>query len=407
MDRRTLLAGTIAATQASACAAKIGDNRAWAEIADDYDVTQDVLNLENGNWGIMAQPVLKAYQTNVARINSENSYYTRRAFWQDFQPIHADIAAFLGVEPGELAITRNATEALQSLILNYDGLSEGDAVLYADLDYGSMQRAVESLARSKGAKPVKLSVPEPATYDGLIQLYENAMDANPTSKLLLLTHISHRTGLKMPVKDIIEQAKKRGVDVILDAAHSWGQVELNIANVGADFAGLNLHKWIGAPLGVGLMVVRKPRLSAIAPHPLSAASEASSIRGRVHTGTMNYAAMLTIADALAYHRSIGPARKAQRLADLRSRWVSQVAGHPNIDVLTPVEDPRLSAGITSVRLANVSADDLSAQLLSRFGIFTVTRGGITAGDAVRITPALYNSMEDMDRCAAALLTLAG
>lgn len=406
MDRRTLISGTLAAASVKGAPASYAANRSWEDIASDYEVTTDILNLENGNWGIMARPVLEAYQRNTARINRDNSYYTRQTFWRDFTPTMETIAAFLGVEAGELAITRNATEALQGLILQYEGLRAGDSILYADLDYGSIQRAMGSLAKRAGAKAVKLVVPEPATYDGLIRFYKDAIEQTPSAKLLLLTHISHRTGLKLPVKEIIAYAKSRGVDVILDAAHSWGQVELNLDDLGADFTGLNLHKWIGAPLGVGLMVIRRARLRAIAPHPLSAPREAGSMRGRVHTGTMNYAALLTLSDALAYHRAIGPARKAQRLAGLRRRWVAQVAIHPAIDVLTPLDDARLSAAITSVRLSNLNAEDLAAQLLKRHEIFTVKRSGIAAGDAVRITPALYNTMEDMDRCAAALLALA-
>lgn len=409
IDRRTLLAAPL--FMAAGVNAKPAFSAAqapdfWEVVAQDYDVTQDVLNLENGNWGIMAKPVLRAYQGHVARVNQVNSYYVRRTFWGDVQSILARLAVLLGVKPDEIALTRNATEAMQALILGYRKLGQGDTALYADLDYGSMQQAMEALARQRGATCIKLSVPENPTHQGLIEFYIHAMEANPRVKLLLLTHISHRTGLKMPVTQIIAAAKARGVDVIVDAAHSWGQVEMTVPGLGADFVGLNLHKWMGAPLGVGLMVVRKERLDDIAPHPLAAPNEHRRVSGRVHTGTMNFAAILTIADALDYHLAIGAKRKAQRLAALRMRWVSQVADHPKVSLLTPLTDARLSAGITALRIADVPADALARRLLGEHGIFTVKRTGIAAGDAVRITPALYNSMADMDRCAAALLAIA-
>lgn len=407
--RRQLLAAPLVmaaglSARASWSAAKAPDY--WDVIAQDYDVTGDVLNLENGNWGIMAKPVLRAYQGHVARINQLNSYYVRRAFWGDVRGILARIARLLGVRPGEIALTRNATEAMQALILGYRKLGQGDTALYADLDYGSMQHAMEALARQRGATCIKLAVPENPTHQGLIAFYTRAMEESPRTKLLLLTHISHRTGLQMPVGPIIAAAKARGVDVILDAAHSWGQVEMTVPGLGADFVGLNLHKWMGAPLGVGVMVIRKEKLEDIAPHPLAAPHEADHISGRIHTGTMNFAAILTIADALDYHLAIGAKRKADRLAALRTRWASQVAQHPKISLLTPLEDRRLSAGITALRVAGVPADALARRLLDEHAIFTVKRTGIAAGDGVRITPALYNSMADMDRCAAALLAIA-
>lgn len=409
MDRRTFLAAPLftavgAYVQPALSAARTPDF--WESVAQDYDVTQDVLNLENGNWGVMAKPVLRAYEGHVARVNQVNSYYVRRTFWGDVQRILARLAALLGIKPDEIALTRNATEAMQALILGYRKLGQGDTVLYADLDYGSMQQAMEALARRRRATCIKLSVPQNPTHQGLIDFYIRAMEANPRVKLLLLTHISHRTGLQMPVTQITAAAKARGVGVIVDAAHSWGQVEMTVPSLGADFVGLNLHKWMGAPLGVGLMVIRKERLDDIAPHPLAAPNEYGTVSGRIHTGTMNYAAILAIADALEYHLAIGAKRKAQRLAALRMRWVSQVAGHSKMTLLTPLKDARLSAGITALRVADVPADALARRLLEEHGIFTVKRTGIAAGDAVRITPALYNSMADMDRCAAALLAIA-
>lgn len=406
ITRRSFIAGTVLAAQSGFSLAGGRSPASWQEIALEYDVTRDILNLENGNWGVMARPVLKAYQAHVARINNENSFYARGAFWQDMQSILETAARFLGVDADELALTRNATEALQALILGYRKLGAGDTALYCDLDYGSMQMAMETLARRGGGQCIKLAVPEPISHDGLIEFYIRAMEQHPRTKLMLLTHVSHRTGLRLPVAQIISAAKMRGVDVILDAAHSWGQVEVSVPALGAEFVGLNLHKWIGAPLGTGLALIRRGRLGDIALHPLSSANEAGRISGRVHTGTINFAAALTISDALAYHQSIGPARKAARLAALRARWVSQVASAPNITLLTPASDPRLSAGITSLRIANVSASTLAQRLLDEHRIFTVKRGGIAAGDAVRITPALYNSMADMDRFAAAVLEIA-
>ncbi|MEM9877863.1 MAG: aminotransferase class V-fold PLP-dependent enzyme [Pseudomonadota bacterium] len=400
LDRRDVLAAAPAAVLGS-----FGD-ASWQRIVQDYRISSDVLNLENGNWGVMAQPVQRAYADHIERINRAGSVYTRCRYWQDFSAMLNKASQVLGVDADEIALTRNATEALAALILQYDCLEPGDSVLYADLDYGAMQRAMEATAQRAGARTHILSIPEPATYTKLVDFYVSAMEAQPRTKLILLTHISHRTGLCLPVQEISRQARARGIDVIVDAAHSWGQIDMTIPALDADFVGLNCHKWIGAPLGVGILYIKRSRLKTIRAHSLATRDEASETRGRVHLGTFNYAAALTIGDALDYHMAVGPQRKADRLAALRRRWVDAVRGIERIKVLTPVEDRRLSGAITSIRIDGLSAQAVAKRLRDEHGIFTVKRSGITAGDAVRITPALYNTMADMDRCAAALSAIA-
>jgi len=382
----------------------------WRRIRADYETTPDIINLENGNWGIMSRPVQASYLEHTARVNRDNSFYARRGFARDYRAIRERVAAALGASPEEIAFTRNATEALQGLILNYRHLERGDAVMMADLDYGSIRSALAWLAHRRGAEVVDVAMPEPATYDGLIDFFQRSLEANPRVRLLLLTHVSHRTGLLLPVAEIVALARERGVDVIVDAAHSWGQVPLTVDELGADFVGFNLHKWIGAPLGVGLMYLRRTRLEAVAPDPSATEREKDAVSGRVHTGTSNFAALLSVPDALDYHEFIGGERKAARLRHLRSLWTSPVRDLPTLKVLTP-DDPRLHAGITAFRLAaSTSAEankSLAERLLQDFGIFTVHRTGVAAGACVRVTPSVYNGPRDCVALAKALAIIAG
>jgi selenocysteine lyase/cysteine desulfurase len=179
--------------------------------------------------------------------------------------------------------------------------------------------------------------------------------------------------------------------------------------MGADFVGFNLHKWIGAPLGVGVFYIRRERLADVDRMMGDDESPASSILSRVHTGTTNFAAFLTVPAALDFHEAVGPAYKAARLRYLRDRWVGGVRGIGAIEVLTP-DDPGMSAGITSFRLrGRTTRQDnewLVEQLLSRHGIFTARRTGLARGDCVRVTPALYTMAADVDRLAGALETVA-
>lgn len=416
-DRRAMLAGAavvpVAANAASAlptAGPKGPDDEAyWGAIAAQYDVNRSIIPLENGNWGVMARPILAAYERAVERVNRDNSFYARRGFAADQSAIRAQVAAALGADPTEIAFTRNATEALRILIQNYNRLKPGDAVLYADLDYDAMQGYFDGLRKSRGVEVIKIALPEPATHQGLIDTYARAFDAHRNIRLVLLTHLSHRTGLVIPLAEIVALAKSRGIDAIVDAAHSWGQVEGSPVAAGADFVGFNMHKWVGAPLGVGAFYIRRDRLDAIDVDPANGASTTDTAEARVHTGTVDMAAQLTVPDALKFQAAIGTPARAARLRWLRDRWAGAVRGVDGIEILTPT-DPRLHGGITSFRLRGRTsvADNvaLAKTLLDEFGIFTVHRIGVAKGACVRVTPALFTTPEDVDALVRALRALA-
>jgi selenocysteine lyase/cysteine desulfurase len=408
IDRRTLLgAAALPFAMAPIAAAAAGDD--WERIAREYDATREVIQLEHGNWGMMARPVLAAYRTHVERVNRDTSYYARRTMVAEIEVARAHMAEMLGVGLDEVAFTRNATEALKGLILQYNRLKPGDAVLYADLDYDAMQGSMESLAARRGVRVIKIALPEPATRQSLIDTYRAAFQANPAIRMVLLTHLSHRTGLVIPVAEIATMARERGTDCLVDAAHSVGQLDFKLPDLKADFIGINLHKWYGNPLGVGAIYIRRERINAVDPDPAEDPSS-TDIKTRVHTGTPDFAAQLTLPDALAFQAAIGPRRRAARLKALRDRWVSQVRDLPQVQVLTP-EDPGMHGAITSFRLrGRTSHDDnvaLAKALLDRYRIFTVHRDGLASGSCVRVTPALATRMSDVDALAAAIRSLAG
>lgn len=379
--------------------ARPDDENHWAGVAAQYDVIDDVIQLENGNWGMMARPVLAQYEAAVRRVNRATSYYARRGLFPDLIAVRARVAAKLGVAPEEIAFTRNATEALKALIGGYNRLRPGDAVLYADLDYDSMQACCESLKQSRGVDVVRIALPEPATYQGLIDHYEAALKANPRVRLILLTHLSHRTGLVVPVREIVAMARARGVDAIVDAAHSWGQLDFSLPDLDADFVGLNLHKWMGAPLGVGALYIRKAKVDLIDPDSANAPPFAATAQARVHTGTVDFAAQLTVPAALDFQDAIGDAARAGRLRYLRDRWAEALRGTPGLEILTP-DDARLHGGITSFRFAGRTSEAdnaaIAKRLLDEYRIFSVQRAGPARGACVRITPALFNRSADMD-----------
>jgi selenocysteine lyase/cysteine desulfurase len=212
----------------------------------------------------------------------------------------------------------------------------------------------------------------------------------------------------MPVADIVAMARGRGVDVLVDAAQSWGQIPFDLTALGADFVGLTLQKWIAGPVGLGAVYIRRQRLSDIDRMMADEDNPADSILSRVHSGTVNFAAALTAPAALDFQEAVGPAHKAARLRYLRDRWVNEVRGVPGIEILTP-DEPERCGGMTSFRLNGTSTEHnqrLVETLRDRYGLFTARRTGIARGDCVRVTPAIYNAAADVDRLAAAIRELA-
>ncbi|ATE66582.1 aminotransferase class V-fold PLP-dependent enzyme [Rhizorhabdus dicambivorans] len=418
ITRRTLLAGAAALPAAAEALAQgeampppaelARDDGWWSRVAALYDAPPDeTIQLEAGQFGAMATNVRRVYERRLARINRETTIYTRGPLAADLAAVRESAAALLGVGVDEIAFTRGGSESMAALIGGYNRLKPGDAVLYADLDYDAMQTGMESLARLRGVKAVKIDLPEPATRQNIIDAYERALRDHPAVRMMLLTHLSHRTGLVPPVKEIIALARARNVDVLLDVGHALGQLEFSLRDLGVDFAGINLHKWIASPLGVGLVYIRKDRIPDIDPCLLEGASD--RIDARVHTGTVNYAALLTVPDAITVHQSIGLANKAARLRHLRDRWAEVLRDDKRFEILTP-DDPSMHGGITSFRIRGRTspADNIALRkaLFEKHGIFTVERLGPAKGACVRVSPSFINDSAQIDRLVKALRELA-
>nr|QID24504.1 Aminotransferase class-V [Pseudoalteromonas translucida TAC125] len=391
----------------------VSDEAFWQQVRQHYQLPSDVIQLENGNWGVMSKSVLQSYMSHTQRVNQYSSHYSRREFMQEFKPIHERVATILGCAATEIAFARGATEVLNNLIAGYRNLKPNDVVMYADTDYDSMQAAM--CQRSNPV--VKINLPERASAEEYVAFYRAAIEQHPRVKLLLLTHLSHRHGLVLPIKKIVAMAREYGVDCIVDAAHSWGQINFNVADLGADFVGFNLHKWMGAPIGVGVMYIKSSRLADIAPAigdttVLKTNSKSDTPIGatynRIHTGTFNYAAWLAVPAALDFHDNIGGDLKAARIKYLRDYWVNQVAEIRQVQLVASNE-PDTYAGICSFRLygeTSVAGNEaIAAKLLQQHKIFSVHRNGLANGACVRITPALFNTTAEMNSLAQALKAL--
>jgi isopenicillin-N epimerase len=383
------------------------DEAFWRTFADRYDVQPGPVNLENGYFGRMSRTVIEEYQRNIELINTSNSVYVRQRFEQhDNLEIRAQLAELIGVHAQSLAFTRNATEGLQSLIRNYNRLQPGDQVLISDLEYDTVKGAMRWLARQRGAEVIEIAHAHPASFDSLLETYREAFVRQPKLKLMALTHVTHRTGLVMPVAAIAALAKEHGVDIILDGAHALGQIDFDLDALGIAFAGYNLHKWIGAPLTLGFLYIAPQRLADIDPDMGEMHFPANDVRARTSYSTPNIPALMTLPLVFEEHSALGgAAAKGARLNYLRNLWVSAVRHLPGIEVMTP-DDPRLYCGITSLRFTRHDDQQAMAErLLNEYNLFTVVRHGAASGPSIRVTPGLTTTAAEMERLARALEAL--
>ncbi|RON36539.1 aminotransferase class V-fold PLP-dependent enzyme [Pseudomonas brassicacearum] len=383
------------------------DEAFWRTFADRYAVEPGPVNLENGYFGRMSRTVVEEYQRNIELINRSNSVHVRQRFEQgESLEIRAQLAELVGVPADTVALTRNASDGLQSLIRNYNRLMPGDQVLMCDLEYDTVKGAMHWLARHRGVEVIEIEHSHPASFDSLLATYREAFERYPRLKLMALTHVTHRTGLVMPVQAIASAAKEHGIDVILDGAHALGQIQFNLDNLGIAFAGFNLHKWIGAPLTLGFIYIAPERLADIDPDMGEMHFPVTDIRARTPYSTPNIPALLTLPLVFEEHLAMGgSAAKGARLNYLRNRWVSAVRELPGIEVMTP-DDPRLYCGITSMRFTrHADQQAMVERLLKDYNLFTVARSGAASGPCIRITPGLTTTGADMDLLARALTEL--
>jgi selenocysteine lyase/cysteine desulfurase len=377
----------------------------WRRVGEHYERASGLVNLEHGYWGKMAAPVREYYLAATTRINTQNSIYGRKEYADDARRSIARIADALGAHDDEIVLTRNPTEAIHNLIRQYRGLQTGDAVLYADVDYPQFKTTMRWLEASRGVKAVRLDLPPRADQADLRAAYLAAFDANPRLKLMLLTHASNQHGLVLPVADITRAARARGIDVICDNAQSWGLVDYRIGDLGVDWAGFNLHKWIGSPVGVGALYMRRGTLDRIAPYPGEEDPDGTRAAARIHSGTSNFAAMVSVPAALDFHQAIGGANKEARLRYLRSLWTDEAGDMAHIEVLGGADEASWT-GMGAFRLAGQAGLDdaraLQARLEEEFRIFTVVRRGLASGACVRITPQVFTTPEEIGQLVDAL-----
>ncbi len=377
------------------------DNAFWEQIRQQYILKPDYINLENGYYNFLPQPILNKYIEHIKEINYQGSYYMRTVQWENKQKSVLALAEIAGCSPNELIITRNTTESLDTIIGGIHWQA-GDEAIMAEQDYGAMLDMFKLVSERHGVVNKIISVPNhPKDDTEIVALYKNAI--TPKTKVILVSHMINITGQILPIKKISEMAHQYGVQVIVDGAHAFAHIQFSIADLGCDYYAASLHKWLSVPLGAGILFAKKEHIKNIWPLFGDNEKDANKIKRINHTGTHPVHTDLTIPDSIAYYQMIGPAKKEARLRYLQQYWTSKVKDVPNIILNTPTSPDR-SCAISNVGIKNMKPAILAERLMKEHKIFTVAIDYANV-QGCRITPNLYTTTKELDVFVDALNTL--
>ena len=374
------------------------DESYWREIQQAFTLDRTVINLNNG--GVCPSPrvVHEALKRYLDISNQAPAYHMWQILEPNIESVRRRLAAQFGCDAEELAITRNASEALQIAQLGID-LRPGDEVLTTNQDYGRMLDTWEQRVRRDRIKLNKISFPVPPKSAS--ELADRLIGAiTPATKVLHFCHITNLTGQIFPVKPICDEARRRGIKTIVDGAHAFAHFPFKVQDLGCDFYGTSLHKWLLAPIGTGFLYVRREHLESLWPLTPASDSRRKDIRKFEEIGTHPAANHNAIAEALTFHEGIGVERKAARLRFLRDRWARRLASNARIRIHTNLE-PEHSCAIGTVQLVGMPTPQVAEQLWSRWRVFA-TPIVHAEYEGLRVTPNIYTTLEEIDTFADAM-----
>ena len=369
------------------------DEDYWTTIQQAFSVTRGIINLNNGGVSPSPRMVTEAF----VRYTWQQEDATAYTMWQILEPqsetIRTGLAEIFGCDAEEIAITRNASESLEILLMGMD-LKSGDEILTTTQDYPRMLTTLRQRELREGLKLNLIKIPiAPENVDDIAAAFEKAV--TPKTKLILISHQINLTGQINPVKKVCEMARAHGIETIVDGAHSFAQFDFKRDDLGCDYFGTSLHKWIYAPKGTGMLYVRKEKIPKVWALMASEDRNKNDIRKYEEIGTHSAAMRLAIGEAILFHNAIGPKRKEERLRYLSRYWMNNLKTIPKVGFNTSF-DPKQSCAIANFRIDGIDPVALGGYLMSKHRIFTtpIVHDEFTG---IRITPNVYTTLWELDR----------
>ncbi len=373
------------------------DETYWREIQFAFTLDRTLINLNNGNQCPSPAVVHEACKRYMDSSNQAPVYH-RGLIEKNIETARRRLGAEFGADPEEIAITRNASESLQ-IAQNGIDLKPDDEVITTEQDYGRMLTTWDQRARRDKIKVTRLDFPCPTTQADLLQRFESAI--TPQTRVLHFCHITNQSGQLFPVRDLARLARRRGLISIVDGAHAMGHFPYKLSDLEMDYYGVSLHKWLLAPLGTGLLYVRKDRIAST--WPLQAAPERSEkdIRKFEEIGTSPAATKAAINEAIAFQQAIGIERKAARLRYLTLRWANELKKNPRVRLHSSLEAGQ-TWGLAVVSIDGIDTDKLVPYLWDKYRIIITAVGHVNTKDpkltyrGLRVTPNIYTPLEEID-----------
>ena len=374
------------------------DEDYWSTIQQAYTVSPNIINLNNG--GVSPAPLIvqEALDRYNKLANEGPSYYMWRILDQGREPLRENLANLAGCGKEEIAINRNATESLNTVIYGLS-LKAGDEVIGTKQDYPNMINAWKQRALREGVVYKQISFDFPIENDeAIVSAYENAI--TPKTKIIHVTHIINWIGQIMPVRKICDMAHRHGLEVICDGAHSFGLLDFAISDLDCDYFGTSLHKFLSAPIGSGMMFIKKEKISGIMPLVCNDNPKSSDIRKFESLGTRSFPIEQAIGEAINFQTGIGSKRKEERIRYLKNYWAEKVKDIPKVKIKTSLQS-KYSCAICGVSIDGLTPGELDAALFNDYKIHTV---GIVWENisCVRITPHVYTRLQELDKLVRAI-----
>ncbi len=369
------------------------DEDYWATIQQAFSVTRGIVNLNNGGVSPSPRMVTEAF----VRYTWQQEDATAYTMWQILEPqsetVRTGLAEVFGCSAEEIAITRNASESLEILLMGLD-FKSGDEILTSTQDYPRMITTLKQRELREGLKLNLIKIPlAPSNLDDIASAFEKAV--TPKTKLILVSHQINLTGQILPVKKICEMARSKGIETIVDGAHAFAQFDFKRDDLGCDYYGTSLHKWIYAPKGTGMLYVKKDKVAKVWALMASEDKNKNDIRKFEEIGTHSAAMRLAIGEAILFHNAIGGKRKEERLRYLSRYWMNKLKDVPKVGFNTSF-DPKQSCAIANFKIDGIDPVAIGSYLMSKHKIFTtpIVHEEFTG---IRITPNVYTTLWELDR----------
>src|SRR5438132_263809 len=358
------------------------DEDFWLEVQQAFTLDRTIINLNNGGVSPSPRIVQDAMRRYLEYSNTAPAYTMWQVLEPEIEAVRHRLAASFGCDPEEMAITRNASEALEIVQLGIP-LERGDEVLTTTQDYPRMLTTWHQRERREGIVLREIGFPvPPPSQDDLADRFARAI--TPKTKVIHVCHITNLTGQIFPIRKIVRLARERGIEVIVDGPHAFAHFPYTRDELDCDYSGTSLHKWLLAPHGTGFLYVRKAKIERLWPLMAAPPEMNRDVRKFEEIGTHPAANHNAIAEALTFHEGLGPERKAARLRYLFQRWAKRLDQRPGVRILTPY-DPAQSCGLASLSVEGLDVNKLVAFLWDKHRIL-VTPIVHKEFSCVRVTP---------------------